>query len=276
MAKPYVVGVAGDLQLPYADPWAMSVAAQILHDAKCDMLDLNGDVVDLRCISRYPLTHDEEDPRLIHSLSEEIEKSKTALREFVKHIGAKKARMRSGNHEWRVTRAFEKDDRALRLIGLKVIKQSLSPAAYLDLPSMGVEYVGDYPSGSWVHPHLAPHENVWIEHGYVTRVKAGYVAQTLMEKRGCPVVVGHCEKAALVWRRTLHRRMFAIESGNLSVIGEPERGAGLYGGVPHSCPEYMDHQQAFSILTHEGGEWWPELVAIHHGKAHFRGKLYKA
>lgn len=254
----------------------MSVAAQILHDAKLDLLDLNGDIVDLRCISRYPLTHDEEDPRLVHSLSEEIDKSKDKLREFVTHIKPKKSRMRSGNHEWRVTRAFEKDDRALRLIGLKVIKASLSPAAYLDLPSMNIDYVGDYPSGSWLIPNLAPHENCWVEHGYLTRVKAGYVAQALVEKRGCSVIVGHCEKAALVWRRNLQRRMFAIESGNLSVIGEPERGAGLYGGVPHSVPEYMDHQQAISIVTYEGGHLWPELIAIHHGKAHFRGKLYRA
>jgi hypothetical protein len=275
---PWLAAVVGDLQCPYHDPRAIDVAGQIIADAKPDVLRINGDGLDLRCLSRYPLTHDEEDSRIAQSLSEELEKSKTTIKAFVSGCKAKVTEWADGNHEFRITRAFEKEDRALRLIGLKVVKSSLSTPAILDFKEAGIDkYIGKYPRGAFLHPRLPDHENVWVEHGYKVSKKSGYTASNLLGERMCSVIVNHCEKlAGPMWTRALGRDYFAIENGNLSVIGEPNLGDDLYGGVPHSEPKYMNHRQGFSLIYYDGGQWHPFTIKIREGKAHWSGRLYKA
>lgn len=277
-ANIWTAAIVGDLQCPYSDPRAVSVAGQIIESVKPDILRINGDGLDLRSISRYPLTHDEEDSRIENSLSGELEKSRSILKEFIKHCGAKKTEWADGNHEWRILRAFEREERALRLIGLKVVKDALSTPAIVNFNAIGVDrYIGAYPKGDWLHSRLDEHSNVWVEHGYRVNKHAGYTASNLMRDRMASVIVNHVEKlAGPMWTRALGKDYFCIENGNLSLIGEPGLGDGLYGGVPHSEPRYMCHRQGFSLLFYESGQWFPFTVKIREGKAVWGGKLYKS
>ena len=242
------------------------------------MLRINGDGVDLRSISRYPLTHDEEDPRIYDSLHGELEKARSNLKAFISAVGAKKVEWADGNHEWRILRSFEKEDKALRIIGLRNVKSAISTPALLDFKSLGVdEYLGSYPTGDWLHPRLEPHANVWVEHGYRVSKKSGYTVSNLVSDRMASCIVNHCEKlSGPAWTRALGRDYFGIENGNLSVIGEPGPGDGLYGGVPHSEPRYMNHRQGFSVVYYESGQWHPYCIKIRDGRAVFNGKLYRA
>lgn len=270
--------IVGDLQAPYSDPRAVSVAAQIIQDVKPDILILNGDLADFRAISRYPLSNPEGDGRLTESLSGELDKARSILKEFISHCKAKKVKATDGNHEWRVRRSFEKDEKLAKLIDLKIIQANLDSPAILKFKEIGIHHwAGPYPKGTWLHPNLPDHENVWVEHGYRVAKNAGYTASNLMRDRMASVVVNHCEKlAGPLWTRALGRDYFSIENGNLSIIGEPEKGDGIYGGVPHSEPRYMNHRQGFSLLFYDAGQWFPFTVKIRDGKAHWGGKLYKA
>jgi hypothetical protein len=95
------------------------------------------------------------------------------------------------------------------------------------------------------------------------------------------VIVGHCEKlAGPLWEHKVgNRSWFGIENGNLSLIGIPAEGGkrngeGMYMGVPHSQPDYMNHQQGFSLLVYSNGHWHPQTIRIVKGQAFYNGKLY--
>ena len=81
-----------------------------------------------------------------------------------------------------------------------------------------------------------------------------------------PSFCGHCEKlAGPLWRHVIGRDYFAIENGNLSRIGVPGLGDGLYSGLPHSEPEYMNHQQGLTLLVYAENKWFPQTVRIKDG-----------
>lgn len=266
-------GVWNDQQHPYCDLRAFNVAIQILADAKLDKLVYNGDWNDFRSISRYPVFN--KDPKLFSEMKAELKVNRERLHTAHKAINPKKAVWTDGNHEWRVMRAFEKMPSALQILEIAEVGDALSTPSLLGLDKLGIKYVGAYPAGCWLKDGLPPEENVWIEHGMTARAKGGYTVTGVMEKRWSSAIVGHCEKLALVWTRKNGRDFFGIENGNISCIAEPGLGEGIYGGLPHSVPEYMDHRQGFSVIYRDGGQWHPQLIKIRDGKAHFNGKLYK-
>jgi hypothetical protein len=91
------------------------------------------------------------------------------------------------------------------------------------------------------------------------------------------VLIHNCEKLSLLWRHVNgDRNLFGIENGNLSMIGVPGLGEGLYSGVPHSVPDYMNHTQGFSLITRVDGHWFPQLIRIIEGRAWWNNKFYRS
>ncbi len=267
-------GIWNDQQIPYHDPQAFEVALQVFEDAKLGCLVYNGDWGDYRSLSKYPAVGSDR-PDMDWGLSEELERQRELLKLAQKRIKPKRAIFNEGNHEWRVRRALERDEKLVKLLDLGDVRDSVSIHSLLRLNDLGIAWSGRYPKGSWLHPSLAPHDNVWVEHGYITRKNAGYGATALMQERMCSVVVGHCERLALIWKRALGRDFFGIENGNLSLIGEPERGSDIYSGVPFSEQKYLNHRQGICVIYRQSNEWWPVPVRIRDGKAWFNGRLYK-
>jgi hypothetical protein len=266
-------GIWNDQQIPYHDHRALSIAIQIFSDAKLDTLIYNGDWADFRAVSRYPVYN--KDPKLFSELKAELKVARERLHTAHKAINPKRAKWNDGNHEWRIFRAFEKTPAALQILEIAEVGEAISIPTLFKLKDLGIKYSGTYPEGCWLKDGLPPEENVWVEHGYTARAKGGYTVSGVMDKRWSSAIVGHCEKLALIWARKLNRDFFGIENGNLSGIAEPGIGEGVYGGVPHGSPHYMDHRQGFSIVYRDGNQWHPYMVKIRDGRAFWNGKLYR-
>lgn len=266
--------ILGDVQIPCHDPLALEVATQIGEDLKPDILGINGDWVEWRYLSTHYPPRDIDN--FCKTIGEETKSARELLETLTKRVKPKKRKFfNEGNHEWRLFRALAKIPQVLELMGIEEVAKALSVEAVLGLKGLGYEYSGEYPAGTWLF-NRQPQNNVFVHHSYVTRKKAGYAAHHEIDTRLCSTITGHGERLACVWRRGLDRRLFAAEGGNLSILGEPKRGQGIYGSVPFNQPEFMDRQQGFLVVTLDGNEIYPEPVPIHHGKAVFRGKVYKA
>ncbi len=262
--------VIGDLQTPYHDPAAVEVMLQIAEDFKPDGLVINGDFCDWRTMSDHYPARDEPGKRLIATLKEEVAIQQMLLDEIMTRVKPTATWWNDGNHEWRLQRALFKMPSVTQLLGLSDVAKALSVKAIFNFDRYDIKYSGDYPSGFWLKPN-----EVWIEHGFNTSLKAGYTVSRLLDARSTSVIVGHCERLAVVWKRAIGTKLFGAEGGNLSILGE-KGGKGVYSTVPHTAPELMNHQQGFLTLTRYQKQWYPEAVPIHSGTALWRGKVYSA
>jgi hypothetical protein len=270
-----------DQQIPYHDPRALSVATQIFADAKPLCLIYNGDWGDYMDIATHPKGSRDE---LYESLRGEVQRQREELKKAHKAIKPKRAVWNDGNHEFRVQRAFQRDPKlACKVLGLEFpesrltsVKEAVSIPVLLGLGELGIRYSGTYPKGCWLRGvGLTPEEDVYVSHGTTARKKSAYTVSGQMDDHWSSMVIGHCERLALIWNRKLGRDYFGIEGGNLSLIGEPELGDDIYAGVPHSDPKLMNHRQGISVIYYDNG-WHPVLIKIRDGKAWFNGRLYKA
>lgn len=281
MLPEFKAAVINDLQCPLHDPDAVDVGQQIIRDfGPVDVLDLNGDITDLMSLSRYPNAKTELNEKMVVELESEIDRTFRLVKGIVDETRPKRIHWKNGNHEWRLLRAIANADlQARKILELKVVRDSYSYPALFKFKDLGVpvKFAGEYPKGLWLHPKLPAEKNVWVEHGYVSRKKSGFTANALMEERMCSVICGHCEKlAGPLWRHVIGRDYFAIENGNLSRIGVPGLGDGLYSGVPHSEPDFLNHTQGFSLLVFADGKWFPQTIRISRGTTWWNDKLYKS
>lgn len=279
-SKPWRAAVVNDFQIPYHDPDALDVAQQIITDfGPVDVLDFNGDIYDFLNLSRHPNVKTQLNEQTACEFESEIERGIEITQEFVAETKPKYIHWKNGNHEWRLLRAIANADApAKKILELKVVRNAYSYPSlfrFADLPCT-VRFAGEYPNGLWLHPSLAASDNVWVEHGYVARKHAGFTANALLNERFSSAICGHCERlAGPLWTHKVgDRALFAIENGNLSILGVPGPGDGLYGGVPHSVPDFMNHTQGFSLLVYASGQWYPQTIRIVKGQAWWNGQLY--
>jgi hypothetical protein len=281
--KSKIHGIWNDQQIPYHDPRALDVATQIFIDAKINRLIYNGDWGDYLDLGTHPKGDRDE---LYIGIEREVQEQRDLLHECHKAINPDEADWNDGNHEWRVQRAFWKDPKlAAKVLKIKYtemqligsVKEAISIPAILGLDKLKIRYSGPYPNGCWLRKGVEEQDNVYVHHGYTARKKAGYTVSGQMDDHWCSQIVGHCERlAGPIWNRKLGRDFFGIENGNLSLIGEPDKGDGIYAGIPHSQPRLMNHRQGITVIYEEGGHVWPFTIRIRDGKAHWGGKLYKA
>jgi Calcineurin-like phosphoesterase len=264
--------IFGDVQIPCHDPSALEVMMQIGEDLKPDVLVVNGDFVEWRHLSvKYAKRELKE---FGANVREETGTAMELLETITKRIKAKKRKFLQGNHEWRLFRALSQIPQVLELLGIEKIAKALSVEAVLGLNALGYECPGEYPAGAWLFDRQ-PHHNCWIHHSFITRKKAGYQAHAEIDTRLCSTVTGHGERLACVWRRGMDRELFAVEGGNLSILGEPS-GRGIYGSIPFNEPAYLDKRQGFVVIYQDGNTMYPFCIPIHRGRAVFNGRLYKA
>lgn len=280
MRDPWKAAVINDLQVPYHDPDAVDVAQQIIRDfGPVDVLDLNGDIFDFLNLSRHPNVKTQLNEHTACDFESEIDKGIELVQKFVAETQPKSIHWKNGNHEWRLLRAIANADQAAKkILELKVIRDAYSyPSLFrFDALPVRVRFAGEYPNGLWLHPDLPASENVWVEHGYVARKHSGFTANALLNERFSSAICGHCERlAGPLWTHKVgDRALFAIENGNLSILGTPGPGDGLYSGVPHSVPDYMNHTQGLSLLVHSDGHWFPQTIRIAKGRAWWNGRMY--
>jgi len=271
--------VINDLQIPFEDRDAVDVAQQIIRDFKPEVLVLNGDIWDLLNLSAHPTVKTQINERSIVELESEIDRGVTLLKRLVKETKPERILITAGNHEFRVMRAIANaDTNAKKLLELKVIRDAYRYESIFRFNELGVpfKHAGEYPRGLWLHPSLPPEKNFWIEHGYIARKKTGFTANALLEDRMSNVLTGHCERLCMLWRSVNGDRHFcALENGNLSMLGVPGKGDGIYFGVPLSVPDYRNSEQGLTLLTHVSDKWFPQVIRISQGTSFWGKKLYK-
>lgn len=265
--------VIGDAQIPCHDPLAWEVALQIGEDLKPDVAVINGDFIEWRHISTHYQARDLAE--FGRTAAEERTLAREMMEQFRKRVKAKKYKFNEGNHEWRLFRAISQTPQVMKLLGIKEIARAVCTDAVLGITALGFEYSGEYPAGCWLFGSGGDRD-VFVHHSYMTRKKSGYMAHAELEMRGCSVIIGHGERMACVWKRLMGRWVFGCEGGNLSILGEPKKGQGIYASVPFNQPEFLDRQQGLTVVYREGDRLFPVPVPIHNGRAVFNGKLYKA
>lgn len=269
------VGIWNDQQIPYVDMSAWSVALQVFRDAKLDVLIYAGDFGDYRTLTtRYPLRYG---PGMVAQMSEELERQRTLLAESQKAIRPKKSVWLDGNHEFRIPRSFWNSPHGSQLLGIKEVQHATSVEQLLGLPKYRIKYCGEYPAGWWILGGEMPSgpNDCYVSHGMVSSKKSGFTASRTMQDMMCNLVVGHCERRAMVFKQVIGgRELFAIENGNLSLFAT-DKGKNILTNFPFNFPLAMDKQQAVTVLYHDANEWWPVLVKIRNGKGFFNGKLYR-
>lgn len=271
-------GIFSDVQVPFHDRDAVDVAVQILRDFKPHTLFSNGDLWDIFNLSRFPNVKTAINEKFADDLDGEIDRGVKLLQHIVKTVKPERLLVNNGNHEWRLMRAITgASGNEKKLLELRLLRDAYSYPKLFRFDELGVpvKFAGEYPKGQWLHPDLPNHDNVFVEHGYVARKKSGYTVTALMEDRMSSVICGHCERLCLLWRHVNgDRNLWGVEGGNLSILGVPGLGDGLYSGIPHSVPDYTNHTQGITLATHVSGEWFPQLIRIVRGKALWNNKLY--
>lgn len=279
MSKHFKAAIVGDFQIPFHDTTAIDVAQQIVRDFKPNVLDFNGDVLDLMRLSKFPgIVNDRNEYRQA-DLETELQIGISALKRFTQEVGPEKVYFKSGNHESRLERTIATaQPNQQAIMTLKKIRNVATIENLLEINQLGKNVkFAKWPNGLWLHPTFAPDQNVWAEHGNETASKAAYTATRVSEKRGSSVVIGHVHRLGLTWRHlNQDRDRFMIEGGHLSILGTPGEGDDQYFGSPFSVADYMDYQQGFSLVTFADDKVWPELVRIKNGTALWNGKLYKS
>jgi hypothetical protein len=265
--------IFGDSQIPLHDPLAWEVMLQIGEEVKPSTLIVNGDFVEWRHLSLRYAARDVEG--FAGDVEEETSLANEKLTELCRRVKAKRKIFNEGNHEWRLFRALSQIPQILKLLKIKEIQRAVSVETILRLEERGFTYSGEYPAGTWCFGVNREHD-VFVHHSYTTRKKSGYMAHAEIDTRLCSTVTGHGERLACVWRRGMDRRLFACEGGNLSILGEPKRGQGIYGSIPFNDPSFLDRQQGVVVLYRDGYQIYPFPVPIHNGRAVFMGRLFKA
>ena len=272
--------VVNDCQAPFHDPDAVDVATQVIAAFQPHTLGANGDIWDVFGMSKHPNLRTNVNESAIVELETEIDRGFEMLKGIVDEVKPKRVLVTAGNHEFRTRRAIANAPHDVKsLLELKVVREAYSYESLFRLKELGVpcKHAGEYPRGINLHPTLPHERNVWMEHGYISRKRSGFTANALQEERFGNVIQGHCERLALTWRAVNGgRRFFAIENGNLSCLGIPGKGDGIYFGAPLSVPDYRNSTQGFSLLTYTGKAWHAEIIRIENGEAVWGGKTYKS
>lgn len=243
-----------DFQIPFQDDISIGLVLKFILDFKPDVIHFVGDILDLTKQSKY-----DPDPYDRHNLKDEIQIARGILGQFMKNArkGNKKIAMffYEGNHErrqlYRLSKTpdlaeVEEDDEYI-----------LSLPHLLKLKKLGVTWVPYYKT------HVEK-GNVRVEHGDVVRVKAGYSAHAMLDRRGSNGVSGHTHRLGLIFRTQGDHERFWVENGNLC-----KRSLG-YAKEP-------DWTQGFSIgiFDHETGIMFPTVVPIFNHTFVYGGKVYR-
>lgn len=277
--KTLKAAIIGDFQIPFHDDHAIDVAQQIVAAFAPDILDYNGDILDLMRMSKFPGIVTEKNEYRQADLQTELHIGIRKIWDFTKEVKPKQVYYKSGNHEQRMERVIATAKPSEQSIfALRGVRDAVKLDKLLELDLLGVPYkFAKWPNGLWLHPTLPPDQNVWVEHGNSTGAKAGYSVSNVSERRASSVIMGHVHRLSLGWKHlNSDRDRFMIEGGHLSILGTPGEGDDMYFGSPFSVADYLDYQQGFSLVTFADGKVWPELVRIKNGSALWNGKLYKS
>jgi hypothetical protein len=268
--------IFNDLQGEFYDPRAWEVMLQVGEYVRPDVLVSNGDFVDWPSMS-VKYNQRAQKGQYALSFKKSIGQSRAKVVELAKRIPAKRKLWNDGNHEWRIFRALHVIPQISQLLQLDGIRVATSIPSILGVEAHGFRYSGEYPAGCWLFGTRNPATDVWVEHGYISRKQAGYAATNMRADRMTNFAMGHVERLSLSYKHVVGgRNLFAMECGNLNILGLPKKGDARYSSAPFNVGDYADRQQGFGLVFRRGKDLFPYTVPIHNGTAVWGGKVFSA
>lgn len=182
---------------PFHDRKAIAVALEIATLSQPDAIIFGGDCLDMSEWSdKFTL-----EPGFYFTTQNALIECAWWLGKFIQRCPNAKITMMGGNHEDRLRTLVTK-----RLVALMPLSRvddldtsAVSVENLLGLSKLGIDYIADYPDGSY---QVA--KDTLIEHGSVARVKPGMTVAAVVEQRNLNVVFGH--------KHTLERASRNIET----------------------------------------------------------------
>jgi len=258
--KQPITVVLSDLHFGCHDEDALSIALQIVRDAKPSKVVLNGDTADLLAVSSYP-----KDWRHTWSLADE----RRPMHEFLWQLRdtAPQAEIVDvdGNHsgdgvESRWHRYLS--DRIGELASLPDVMEKLSYKNVFHPEGLDIKVV----------PHEQITKGMIAVHGDVVRQNAGMSAKAMLDKWRVSLIMGHCHRIGATGYRVP------------AVGGQNEAQLRAYEGgcLCRLDPSYLSvaqWQQGLTLIRHDDeGRFGVEQILIHKGEAVSTtlGGLYRA
>ena len=258
---------------PTHDEQAIHIAESIISAVQPDVIVLVGDNLDAPEFGKYRLS-----PAFAQTTQQSIDRATELCFRLRALAPAARIVWIAGNHEERITNAT--------LDNLKAafgIKRGLAPDSLpvLSVPFLcrmdetQVEYKPGYPAGSfWINERLR------VIHGDKV-ASGGSTAHKYLATSKTSVLYGHIHR-----REWAERSREDFDGAKTIMAASPGTLARCDGSVPSTkggldlegrpLPIVEDWQQGLGVVTYQpgDGEFWYEQVAIHGGKAWFRGRVY--
>lgn len=274
--KPYkTCMIFPDVQIPFSDKEALSVALQILQEVKPDRIVFLGDLLDLSAWSKF-----DQQPEWATATQGAINEAHQLLSTIRKTLPSAQIQVMAGNHEERMPKTLLRNAQAA--YGLKRA-DSLDSWPVMSVPylcafdQLDVEYLPGYPANRvWLN------KNLQIRHGNSTR-KGGGSSRSSIAAEKVSTINGHD-----------HRVSSAITTVNTFEGGQQIHayGAGCLCRLDGHVPSYWqgkdlegtpirqleDWQQAFILAHYDDENFHVEQVPINTLNGYqtmYRGRLYE-
>lgn len=264
----------GDLE-PLHDEQAMQIALEVVIDAKPAQIILLGDNLDLPDFStKYRKT-----PAFQQTTQEAINRATTYCAMLRANAPQAQIVWLGGNHEERLQNYIV--DNALAAFGLKRGNSTADDFPVLSIPYLcrldqsKVEYKSGYPSGvHWITPRLR------AIHGHYV-ASSGSTAHKYLNAEKTSVIYGHIHRREWAERSREDydgvKVILAASPGCLAridgVVPSTKQGVDLDG---RPLRRIEDWQQGLAVVHYctKTGDFVYEQIAIHSGRAMWRGKWY--
>jgi hypothetical protein len=178
---------SGDILTPYHDRAAIDAVLQFCDHLGVDEVVFGGDCLDMAEWGKYSID------------AGDYFTTQAALNEFAwwlaqfRRLKPSRLVYMIGNHEERINRKIR--DMVVPLSNLRTARGETPTGLdyWLDLPSLGVDYIADYPHGEyWITPTLR------AIHGAVASSVPGGTARKMVQSTAVSTVFGHIHRREMV------------------------------------------------------------------------------
>jgi len=236
------VAVISDIHYPYHDEKSETLVKMFLSDYKPDLIVLNGDIIDCYSVSSF-----QKDIKKKMDIQEEIDYTREKLMQWVDNFSEAKFTYLEGNHENRFARIIKNNAPALAAL------RTLNIADNLGLDELGIEWVPE-----WQDMQIG---SMLFTHGHLVRKHGSASVRAHFEKYGCSILIGHCHRLSVSYKRTKFGTHALVENGTLCDFD-----------VEYT--KFPDWQQGFTILEFDGNEFAVTQHPIIDHKLIANGKVY--
>lgn len=250
---------------PFHDRDAWDLVLQIANEEEFDRVALLGDMLDFAEFSdkfiKTPSFYWTTQPTLIE-LSWWLSKLRLSVspNTIIDYL--------EGNHEARLPKMLINN--LIYAYNLRAVNSEipvLSVENLLDLKSLKINYLGDYPNGEiWLN------DNLCISHGNVVRSGSGNTTKSVIQNARCSEVFGHIHRMEMACITRFSKK------GPVSYkTFSPGTIARIDGVVPSNSAK-NNWQQGFAVIEYEEGNGLFEIIPItvNNGKCIYKGKLFSS